>query len=239
MQAKSHPGFPIRALAAVAVLLFAGLTVPTAGAQTPPAAEKPAQAAPPAPASQAPNLEAAPPLPAAVVPGESSASYVIGPGDTIQVFVWRNPELSVTVPVRPDGKISTPLVEDMVAVGKTPSELARDTEKVLAEYVRSPQVNIIVTNAQSVFNQVKVLGQVRNPQSLAFREGMTALDAVLAVGGLTEFAAGNRTRLIRKDSQGVEKSTRVRLDDLMKRGRASDNPRLQPGDLLVVPEAMF
>jgi polysaccharide export outer membrane protein len=127
------------------------------------------------------------------------ADYRIGPGDTLQVFVWRNPELTVTVPVRPDGKISTPLVEDMVAVGKTPSALARDIEGVLSEYVRSPQVNVIVTVPASVYSQVKVLGQVLHPQAVAYRAGMTVLDAVLAVGGLTQFAAGNRAKIVRSD----------------------------------------
>jgi polysaccharide export outer membrane protein len=203
-------------------------------------AQVPAPAAKAAtPAAPAASTAAEAP-PAATGPSsENGSNYVIGPGDVIQVFVWRNPELSVSVPVRPDGKISTPLVEDMIAVGKTPSQLARDVEKVLAEYVRQPQVNIIVSNAQSAFNQVKVIGQVRNPSSLPYREGMTAMDAVLAVGGLTEFASGNRARLMRKDAAGNEKPTRLKLDDLMKKGRAADNPPLKPGDLIVVPEAMF
>src|SRR5579871_3447985 len=111
---------------------------------------------------------------------DNTAEYLIGPGDALQVFVWRNPELTVTVPVRPDGKISTPLVEDMVAVGKTPSQLARDIEKILSEYVRSPRVNIIVTQPASAFSQVKVIGQVLHPAAVPFREGMTVLDAALA-----------------------------------------------------------
>jgi len=111
------------------------------------------------------------------------ANYIIGPGDVIQVFVWRNPELSVTVPVRPDGKVSTPLVEDLVAVGKTPEQLARDMEKVLAEYVRSPKVNIILTQPMSSSSQVKVIGEVKQPQSFAFRQGMTVLDALVQAGG--------------------------------------------------------
>src|SRR5512134_3588404 len=127
--------------------------------------------------------DAEPPKPVSAV----GSDYIIGPGDVLQVFVWRNPELTTTVPVRPDGKISTPLVEDMIAVGKTPSQLARDIEAVLAEYVRSPQVNIIVTQPVSAFSQVKVIGQVANPQALAYREGMTVMDAVLAVGGLAPF----------------------------------------------------
>ncbi len=129
-----------------------------------------------------------------------AADYIIGPGDTLEVFVWRNPELSVTVPVRPDGKISTPLVEDMVAVGKTPPQLARDMETVLSEYVRSPKVNIIVTTAASAFSLVKVVGQVQKPSALPYREGMRVLDAVLAVGGLTQFASGNRARIVRDEN---------------------------------------
>lgn len=193
---------------------------------------------PPAETAKAPP-SGAPAAPQAPAPQAADPSYLIGPGDVIQVFVWRNPELTVIVPVRPDGKISSPLVEDMVAVGKTPTQLARDIEHVLAEYVRSPEVNIIVTNAQSAFNQVKVIGQVARPASIAYRRGMTALDAMLDVGGLTTFASGNRARILRKDANGNQQVIRVRLDDLMKKGRAADNPLLQPGDVLVVPESLF
>lgn len=164
--------------------------------------------------------------------------YIIGPGDTLQVFVWRNPELSTTVPVRPDGKISTPLVEDMVAVGKTPSQLARDVEMVLGEYVRSPQVNIIVTQAISTFSQVKVIGQVTTPQSLPYREGMTVLDAVLAVGGLGPFASGNRAKVVRTED-GKQHEIRVKLNDLVNKGAMKHNIALRPGDVLVVPESFF
>lgn len=168
-----------------------------------------------------------------------AGDYVIGPGDTIQVFVWRNPELSVTVPVRPDGKVSTPLVEDMVAVGKTPSQLARDIEAKLAEYIRSPQVNVIVTNPQSTFSKITVVGQVANPGSVPYREGMTVLDVVLAVGGLGEFAAGNRAKLVRKDESGKTIERRVRLHDLVKEGRLKENVEVRPGDMLIVPESFF
>lgn len=171
-------------------------------------------------------------------PGAAAADYLIGPGDTLQVFVWRNPELSTTVPVRPDGRISTPLVEDMTAVGKTPTQLARDIEKVLAEYVRSPQVNVIVTQPQSAFSQVKVIGQVLKPAPVPFREGMTVLDAVLAVGGLTNFAAGNRARLVRTQD-GKQLEIPIKLDSLMNKGDMSQNLKLQPGDVLVVPESRF
>jgi polysaccharide export outer membrane protein len=171
---------------------------------------------------------------ASSVPGD----YVIGPGDTIQVFVWRNPDLTVTVPVRPDGKISTPLVEDMVAVGKTPSHLARDIETALAQYVKAPEVNVIVTQPMSAFSQVKVIGQVLHPQSLAYREGMTVLDAVLAAGGLSQFAAGNRSLLERKHD-GKTEQIKIKLDSLVNAGDLKQNLPLEPGDVLVVPESRF
>ena len=167
-----------------------------------------------------------------------SPDYLIGPGDVLQVFVWRNPDLSVTVPVRPDGKISTPLDEDMPAVGKTPSRLGRDIEIRLAEYVRSPHVNIIVTRPASVFSQVKVIGEVSHPAAIGYRKGMAVLDAVLAVGGLTQYAAGNRARIVRM-TNGTETHIRVRLSALVNRGDMSQNIPLQPGDVLVVPESRF
>lgn len=192
-----------------------------------------AQAAAPAAKDAAPAVSADTP-PAPPVP----ANYIIGPGDTLQVFVWRNPELAATVPVRPDGKISTPLVEDMVAVGKNPSALARDIEKVLAEYVRSPQVNVIVTQPASVFSQVKVIGQVARPQALAYREGMTVLDAVLAVGGLANFAAGNRARIVRTED-GKQREIKIKLEALVNDGDMKQNVALKPGDVLVIPETRF
>lgn len=164
--------------------------------------------------------------------------YIIGPGDVLQVFVWRNPELTVTVPVRPDGKVSTPLVEDMVAVGKAPSALARDIEQVLAEYVRSPQVNVIVTQAASVFSQVKVMGQVNNPQALSYREGMTVLDAILQAGGVAPFAAPNRSKLLRTEN-GKQTEIRIRLGRLLNDGDLEQNLQLRPGDVLLVPESRF
>jgi polysaccharide export outer membrane protein len=174
----------------------------------------------------------------AVTPAAVSADYLIGPGDTLHVFVFQNEELSVTVPVRPDGKISTPLVEDMVAVGKTPSQLARDIEKSLTEYVKSPKVNIVVTIALSVYSQVRVIGQVKSPQSLPFRDGMTVLDAMLAVGGLGQFAAGNRAHLVRTEN-GKQTEIKVKLDALVNNGDMKQNLSLKPGDVLVVPESRF
>ena len=181
------------------------------------------------------------PTPAAAATAAAKAAnsdYIIGPGDTLQVFVWRNPELSVTVPVKPDGKISTPLVEDMVAVGKSSPQLARDMEAVLSEYVRQPKVNIIVTTAASAFSLVKVVGQVAHPQALPYREGMTVLDAVLEVGGLGQFASGNRSRIVRMVN-GKETVIHVKLADLVNSGDVHENIPLKPGDVLVVPQSIF
>lgn len=193
------------------------------------------QAAETAPAAAAPAAPAQLPKDK---PAENKVSddYMIGPGDTLQVFIWRNPELTTTVPVRPDGKISTPLVEDMVAVGKTPSILARDIEKVLAEYVRSPQVNVIVTLPTSAFSQVKVIGQVLRPQSVPYRDGLTVLDAVLAVGGLAPFAAGNRGKVVRTVN-GKTTEIKVKISNLVNNGDMRQNIALQPGDVIVVPES--
>jgi polysaccharide export outer membrane protein len=194
-----------------------------------------------APGPQAQKVPpAAAPVPsgAAASPIAAAAAYVIGPGDTLQIFVWRNPELSATVPVRPDGKISTPLVEDMVAVGKTPSQLARDVEKVLAEYVKSPQVNVIVTQPLSAFSQVKVIGQVVKPQSLPYHEGMTVLDALLTVGGLGPYAAGNRAKVVRTEG-GRQIQIDINLGKIIDKGDMTQNLKLQPGDVIVVPETRF
>lgn len=188
--------------------------------------------------TMAPSSWAADPVAPAPPAPSVGPDYVIGPGDVLQVFVWRNPELTTTVPVRPDGRISTPLVEDMVAVGKSPSNLARDVEKVLADYVRSPQVNIIVTQPASVFSQIKVIGQVARPQALAYHQGMTVLDAVLAVGGLAPFAAGNRAHLTRT-VDGKPKELKIKLGALINDGDMSQNIPLIPGDVLVVPESRF
>jgi polysaccharide export outer membrane protein len=171
-------------------------------------------------------------------PQKVADDYIIGPGDSLQIFVWRNPELSVTVPVRPDGKITTPLVENMVAVGKSPSTLARDIETTLAEFVRTPQVNVVVGNAASTFSQVKVVGQVRTPQALPYREGLRVLDIVLASGGLTEFAAPNRARIVR-DVKGKTVETKIKLGDLLNKGDLQQNFELKPGDVLIIPQSMF
>lgn len=190
-----------------------------------------------------PALRAAEPLSPALPPEPSapvsvSADYIIGPGDVLQVFVLDNPELTITVPVLPDGKISTPLVQDMIAVGKTSSMLASDIEKVLSEYVRSPQVSVIITQAASAFSQVKVMGRVQRQQPLPYREGMTVLDAILAAGGLAEFAAPNRAKLLRMEN-GKQTEIRIRLGNLLNDGDLKHNLPLKPGDVLLVPESRF
>ena len=180
--------------------------------------------------------------PAPSVPGASapavSPDYRIGPGDSLHVFVFENEQLSVTVPVRPDGKISTPLVEDMVAVGKTPSQLARDIEAALSKYVKSPKVNVVVMSALSIYSQIKVIGQVKEPQAMPYHEGMTVLEALLNAKGLSQFAAGNRAK-IERVVNGKQQEIKVRLEALVNGGDMTQNLPLQPGDVLVVPETRF
>ncbi|MFM8356745.1 MAG: XrtA/PEP-CTERM system exopolysaccharide export protein [Gammaproteobacteria bacterium] len=169
-----------------------------------------------------------------------SNDYLIGPGDTLRVFVWRNPDISATVPVRPDGKISTPLVEDMIAVGKSPSRLARDIEEVLKEYIKSPKVNVIVEQFVGTFGeQIRVVGQAAEPKSLPYRDSMTLLDVMIEVGGLAPFAAGNRARVVRKSADGSAEEIKVRLDDLLNKGAIDQNIAVKPGDVIIVPESVF
>jgi polysaccharide export outer membrane protein len=169
----------------------------------------------------------------------SDYNYIIGPGDVLSVFVWRNAELSTTVAVRPDGKFSTSLVEDLPASGKTPTELARAIETVLSEYIRDPQVTVTINNFVGEYaEQVRVVGEAAQPQAIPYRKHMTALDVMIAVGGLTEFAAGNRASLVRT-KEGSGSQYRVRLDDLVRGGDISANVAMQPGDILIIPEAWF
>lgn len=168
----------------------------------------------------------------------ASADYLIGPGDTLQIFVWQNPELSVTVPVRPDGRISTPLVEDTVAVGKTPVQLAADLETALAVFIRTPKVSVIVSQAVGALSQVQVIGQVTRPSGVPYHAGLRVLDALLAVGGLGEFAAPNRAILIRTEN-GKESKIKIRVGDLLDSGDLEQNLLLQPGDVIVIPQTWF
>lgn len=170
------------------------------------------------------------------VPQLGVTEYIIGPGDALQIVVWRSEELSTTVPVRPDGRITTPLIDDMRAAGKTPSQLASDMENVLSEYLRTPEVSVIVAD-QGAANQIQIIGQVISPQAISYRDNIRVLDAIVAVGGLSDFAAGNRTNLVRSvDEQQVE--CRVRVKDLLS-GDMTDNIKVYPGDVIVIPETRF
>lgn len=169
----------------------------------------------------------------------SSPLYVIGPGDKLNVFVWGDNELSTEVTVRPDGLITTPLVEDLPASGKTPTELARTLEQRLSKFVKNPKVTVSVIDFVGRYTeQVRVVGQAAKPQSLPYRDGMTLLDVIITVGGLTEFAAGNKATIVRKVN-GETKQFRVRLDDLIRDGDISANTKMMPGDVLIIPESWF
>ncbi|MDQ2695566.1 MAG: polysaccharide export protein [Pseudomonadota bacterium] len=183
-----------------------------------------------------------PPLPTTTSYGSHTISpdqytYRIGPGDQLQIFVWRNPEVSQAVAVRPDGKITTPLVEDLQASGKTPNELARDIEKVLETYIRQPIVTVIVGGFAGAYSeQIRVVGEAANPQALPYREKMTLLDVMINVGGLTQFAAGNNATILRV-VDGKPQQFSVRIDDLLRDGDISANVDMLPGDVLIIPES--
>jgi polysaccharide export outer membrane protein len=177
-----------------------------------------------------------PPAPASA--GNVDYNYHIGPTDIVNVIVWRNPELSMTVPVRPDGKITTPLIDDLDALGKTPTELERDMEKALVKYIRDPVVTVVVTNfAGPATEQVRVIGEAAKPQVLPYKKDMTVLDVMIAVGGLTDFADGNSAHIFRVADGG--KLYTVRLRDLVKRGDITANVGMQPGDILIIPQSWF
>lgn len=181
-----------------------------------------------------------PPAPTKLPPaenGDQAADYVIGAGDSLQVFVWRNTELSTNVTVRPDGKISIPLIEDMPAAGVTPTQLSRRMEKVLGQYVQNPVVTIIVGGfVGPLSHQIRVVGEAAKPQALPFRVDMTVLDVMIVVGGLTEFAAGNRAVIVRH-IDGRDQTFSVRLDDLLKDGDVDANVPMAPGDILMIPQS--
>jgi polysaccharide biosynthesis/export protein len=165
--------------------------------------------------------------------------YLIGPGDSLNITVWHNPEVSMVVPVRPDGKITTPLVEDLPASGKTATQLARDIEKALSKFIQQPVVTVIVTNFVGPYSQqIRVIGQATKPQALPYREEMSLMDVLIAVGGMTEFAAGNRANIVRTVN-GKQQKIPVRLNDLIKDGDVSANMPVRPGDVLVIPESFF
>jgi polysaccharide export outer membrane protein len=180
-----------------------------------------------------------PPLEGGPAPAQVTPDYIIGAGDSIEIFVWRNPELSSGVTVRPDGKITTPLVEDVPASGKTPTQLARDMEKELSVYVKNPVVTVMVGGFVGPYEQqIRVVGQATNPQALPYRDQMTLLDLIIAVGGLTEFADGNKSIIVRV-IDGEWQQFGVRIDDLINGADISANTYVLPGDVLVVPESWF
>lgn len=168
----------------------------------------------------------------------SDYNYIVGPGDTLNIIVWRSPELSLTVPVRPDGLVSTPLVDGIVAQGKTSAQIARDVERELSKYVRDPVVTVVVTGFVGPYSeQIRVVGEAAKPQFLPYKQKMTVLDVVIAAGGLTDFADGNHATLVRT-SDGNKRYT-VRLDDLIKRGNIDANVDVLPGDILIIPQGWF
>jgi polysaccharide export outer membrane protein len=176
--------------------------------------------------------------PAPVSASDSEYNYVIGPGDTVNIVVWRNPELTMSVPVRPDGRITTPLVEDLAAQGKDATTLARDIEKELAKFIREPVVTVIVTQFVGPYSeQIRVIGEAARPQSLAYKQRMTLLDVMIEVGGITDFADGNSASILR--TREGNKQYRVRLNDLIKDGDVSANVEMRPGDVLIIPQSWF
>jgi polysaccharide export outer membrane protein len=177
-----------------------------------------------------------PPAPAAAA--SADYNYIIGPGDNVNIVVWRNPELSMSVPVRPDGKITAPLVDDLLAMGKDPSTLARDFEKELGKFIRDPVVTVIVTSFVGPYSeQIRVVGEAAKPQTLAYKQKMTVLDVMIAVGGITDFADGNRATILRPSENNTQYT--VRLKDLVKRGDVSANVDMKPGDILIIPQSWF
>ena len=176
--------------------------------------------------------------PAPALAASPDYKYVIGPGDTVSIVVWRNPELSMVVPVRPDGRIAAPLVEDLLALGKDATTLARDIEKALSTVIREPVVTVVVTTFVGPYSeQIRVVGEATRPQVLSYKQKMTLLDVMIAVGGITDFADGNGASLLRTGDGN--KQYRVRIKDLIKRGDVSANVEMKPGDVLIIPQSWF
>jgi len=167
-------------------------------------------------------------------------NYTIGPGDRLDIFVWRNPDVSVTdIPVRPDGRISSPLVEDIIAIGKTPTELANAIKEVLAKVIKDPFVTVTVVDFVGSYDQqIRVVGEATTPSALPYRSNMSLLDVMIAVGGLTEFAAGNKASIVRT-TNGSQTHFKIRLEDLLKGGDINANVKVYPGDIIVIPESLF
>ena len=178
------------------------------------------------------------PMAPAQLTANADYAYLIGPGDNLNIVIWRNPELSSSVPVRPDGMITTPLVEDIKATNKTPTQLAREIEKSLTKYIQDPIVTIIVTGFIGPYSeQIRIVGQAARPQTIPYRQNMSILDVMIQVGGLTDFAAGNRATILRTREGNAQ--YRVRLTDLLQKGDVSANVDMRPGDVLIIPESYF
>lgn len=173
--------------------------------------------------------------------GQTNEDYTIGPLDSLTVFVWRNPELGASVQVRPDGRITLPLVNEIVAAGRTPAKLSDEIREALGTYIADPIVSVIVNNFSGTFaQQIRIVGAAEKPASVAYRSDMTLLDVMIAVGGLSEFAAGNRAKLIRYDPKTKrQQEYRLRIDSLLKRGEIKYNVKLEPGDVIIIPESVF
>lgn len=186
------------------------------------------------------NLPDPPPeMTSATYPDESQSAYLIGPSDQLSIFVWRQPELSTQMAVRPDGKISMPLVDDMLAAGKTPTELSQNISAALREYVQDPKVTVIVSNFVGPYDrQIRVVGQAVRPQAIPFRRNMSVLDVMIQVGGLTEYASGNRAVLVRT-AGGSEQKYGLKLADLLEDGEAEANVYVLPGDVIIIPQSYF
>jgi len=182
----------------------------------------------------------APVTPPAQAVKDDDSAYLIGPTDQLQIFVWRQPELSSNVTVRPDGKISVPLIDDLQAADRTPTQLAAAIGDILKEYIQDPKVTVLVTNFVGPFDrQIRVVGEAAEPRAIPYRRNMTVLDVMIQVGGLTQYAAGNRAVIVRKTPDGKRESLRVRLDDLLKDGNVKANAYVLPGDVIIIPESFF
>jgi polysaccharide export outer membrane protein len=182
-----------------------------------------------------------PPMSREAEPSVVAPDYIIGPGDSLGIFVYRYPELSMDLPVRPDGRLSMPLIPDIVAAGRTPTQLASDIEVRLREYVREPNVSVMVRSfVGPASRQIRVIGEAAQPKAIPYREGMTVLDVLIEAGGLTRFAAGNRAEIVRRDpAGGASQSFRVRLADLLRGGDIAQDVPMRPGDTLIIPQGWF
>lgn len=186
-----------------------------------------------------PGCASTPAVTTATSAAPTAERYIIGPGDSLEIYVRDNPTVTTTVPVRPDGRISIPLVQSIVAAGKTPDQLAGDLQKTLSRYIRDPLVTVIVKSFVGEYSQqVKVVGQAVTPKAVPYRSGMTLLDVMIDVGGLTKFASGNRAKIVRHTPDGQEQTIPVRLGDLMN-GEVKDNVAMRPGDTLIIPQSIF